>query len=189
MNFPELILLGAGLAMDAFAVAVCKGLCMKRINYAQSALIALFFGVFQALMPYLGYLLGNTFAGFIGGIDHFITFALLSYIGGKMMYEAIHESDEGLVCPVNFTIDYKELFMLSVATSIDAFAVGVTFSFEKNINIFKNISVIGITTFIIAFAGVIIGNSFGAKYKNKAEFAGGLVLVILGIKILAEGLI
>ncbi|MBE7049909.1 MAG: manganese efflux pump [Ruminococcaceae bacterium] len=189
MNFPELILLGAGLAMDAFAVAVCKGLCMKKINYGYSLIIALFFGVFQALMPYLGYLLGNTFAGFIGEVDHFITFALLSYIGGKMMYESGHSNDEGLVCPVNFKPDYRELFVLSVATSIDAFAVGVTFSFEKSINIFKNISVIGITTFIIAFAGVIIGNTFGAKYKNKAEFAGGLVLVILGIKILIEGIL
>ncbi len=189
MNFPELILLGAGLAMDAFAVAVCKGLCMKKINYGQGAMIALFFGAFQALMPYLGYLLGNTFAGFIGGIDHWITFALLSYIGGKMMYESIHSHDESLSCPVKFKLDYKELFVLSVATSIDAFAVGVTFSFGKSINIFKNISVIGITTFIIAFLGVIIGNTFGAKYKNKAEFAGGLVLAVLGIKILIEGIL
>lgn len=187
MSCFELTLLGAGLAMDAFAVAVCKGLCMKRINYRLCLWIALFFGGFQALMPYVGFLLGNTFADFIGEVDHWITFALLTYIGGKMIYEA-SRPEEMIACKVYDKVDFRELFALAIATSIDALAVGVTFSFDPDVNIYKNISVIGIITFIIAFLGVIVGNSFGVKYKKKAEITGGGVLVVLGVKILIEGL-
>lgn len=187
MNFTDLLLLGIGLSMDAFAVAVCKGLSMKKINYRHSFVIALFFGGFQALMPFIGYYLGKTFEKYITSIDHWIAFILLAYIGGKMVYEAIRgEEEEETVCAE--ALDVKELFMLAVATSIDALAIGITFSFFKDTNIINNITVIGITTFIISFGGIFIGNKFGTRYKTRAEIAGGIILVLLGIKILLEGL-
>lgn len=187
MNFTDLLLLGIGLSMDAFAVAVCKGLSMRKINYRHSFIIALFFGGFQALMPFTGYYLGKTFEKYITSIDHWIAFVLLVYIGGKMIYEAIRgEAEEETACAD--ILDIKELFMLAVATSIDALAIGITFSFFENTNILTNITVIGITTFIISFGGIFVGNKFGTKYKTRAEIAGGIILVLLGIKILLEGL-
>lgn len=187
MNFTDLLLLGIGLSMDAFAVAVCKGLSMRKINYRHSFIIALFFGGFQALMPFTGYYLGKTFEKYITSIDHWIAFVLLVYIGGKMIYEAIRgEAEKETACAD--ILDIKELFMLAVATSIDALAIGITFSFFENTNILTNITVIGITTFIISFGGIFVGNKFGTKYKTRAEIAGGIILVLLGIKILLEGL-
>jgi len=186
MTFAEIVLFGIGLAMDAFAVSVCKGLCMSKINYRHAFIIALFFGGFQALMPYIGYWLGNSFESYITEVDHWIAFVLLCYIGIKMVREAF-EPDEHEQCDIRQRLNVRELFVLAVATSIDALAVGITFSFYEHTNIYKNISIIGIVTFIIAFAGVIIGNRFGSKYKNKAEIAGGVILVILGAKILLEG--
>lgn len=180
---------GVGLAMDAFAVAICKGLSMKRINYRHSLIIALFFGGFQAVMPFAGYLLGSTFKEYITSIDHWVAFILLVYIGGKMIYESIREDDSGeQSCPV-CRLDIKELFLLAFATSIDALAIGITFSFDKNINIVQTVSVIGITTFIIAFAGVVIGNKFGSRYKKRAEICGGIILIILGCRILIDAII
>lgn len=187
MGFLELFLIGAGLSMDAFAVAVCKGLSMRKINYSHAVIIALFFGGFQALMPLLGWLAGKQFERYITSIDHWIAFALLLIIGGKMAYEAITEksSDEKCGIDPHLKLNYKELFTLAVATSIDALAVGVTFAF-LNVNIWAAISIIGITTFILSFVGVIVGNKFGSIYKRKAEIAGGVVLILMGLKILLE---
>ncbi|WP_295209949.1 manganese efflux pump MntP family protein [Ruminococcus sp.] len=189
MGFIELLLIGVGLSMDAFAVSVCKGLNMRKINYKHAFIIAAFFGGFQALMPFLGWALGSQFEQYIESVDHWIAFILLAFIGGKMVMEAIkggddEDDDEKEVCPDK--LDIKELFMLAVATSIDALAVGVTFAF-LNVNIVFSITTIGITTFVISIAGVVIGNLFGAKYKSKAEIAGGIILVLIGLKILLEG--
>ena len=174
MGFVELLLLSAGLAMDAFAVSVCKGLNMKKINYRHGFIIALFFGIFQAGMPVLGWLLGVQFQQYINEFDHWIAFVLLGFIGGKMIYEAIKgDDDEGAS---------------SVATSIDALAVGVTFAF-LDVNIWLSVSCIGIITLLLSFIGIIIGNNFGAKYKSRAELAGGIILVLIGVKILVEHLI
>lgn len=188
MSLFDIFLIGIGLSMDAFAVAVCKGLCMKRINYKHTLVIALFFGGFQALMPLIGYFLGTFFESYITAVDHWIAFALLMYIGGKMLYDTFSSDDEEIVCPVISRLNVKELLLLAIATSIDALAVGITFSFYKDTNIFSNISVIGVTTFVIAAAGVAIGNKFGTRFKKKAEIAGGVILVLIGAKILLEGL-
>ncbi len=185
MSFYEIVLFGIGLAMDAFAVSVCKGLCMKKINYRYASLIAVFFGFFQALMPFLGYWLGKSFESYITSVDHWVAFILLGYIGIKMIREAFEE--EEMSCKLDFKIDIKELFILAIATSIDALAVGIAFSFNPRVNIYENIAVIGIVTFIISFFGVIIGNRFGARYHKKAETVGGIILVLLGLKILLEG--
>lgn len=185
----EWILLGLGLAMDAFAVSVSKGLSMTKVKKKTAFLIALFFGGFQALMPFIGFLLGIGFQQYIESVDHWIAFALLTFIGGKMIYESFHsnnEVDNGTDKPPKI----KELIILAFATSIDALAVGVTFAF-LGYNISKatcSVSIIGVVTFIISLIGVYIGNFFGAKYKNKAEFVGGLILVLIGLKILLEGL-
>ena len=188
MNFTDIFLIGIGLAMDAFAVSVCKGLCMKRINYRQAVIIALFFGGFQAIMPLTGFFLGTFFEKYITAVDHWIAFLLLLYIGGKMLWDTLSSDNEEIVCPVDNKLNFKELFIMAVATSIDALAVGITFSFYKNTNIFANISLIGITTFIIAFAGVVVGHKFGTRFKKKAEISGGVILILIGLKILLEGL-
>ena len=188
MDFVQVFLIGVGLAMDAFAVAICKGLKMKKIDYKYTALVALFFGGFQALMPLIGWLLGVQFESYIVSIDHWIAFALLSFIGGNMIKES-REGDEEEECEDCGTVNYdlKELFMLAVATSIDALAVGITFAFLR-VDIVSSIIIIGVTTFFISIVGVAIGNRFGAKYKSKAEFVGGLILIFIGLKILLEHL-
>ena len=173
--------------MDAFAVAICKGLAMKKVNKKQMILIALFFGGFQALMPLVGWLVGSTFAKKIAAFDHWIAFVLLALIGGNMAIEAIKEwNQEDKVEIIDPPIDFKELTFLAIATSIDALACGVTFSFYENFNIIKAISIIGITTFVISAGGVYVGNIFGDKYKAKAQLVGGIILIFLGIKILLE---
>ncbi len=187
MTFTEILLFGTGLSMDAFAVAVCKGLSMKRFDVKKCFLIALFFGGFQALMPFIGYMLGNTFEQYITEFDHWVAFVLLAYIGIKMIREAFEKDDECGCCKEE-SINIKELFVLAVATSIDALAVGITFSFYPDINIFESITVIGITTFLLSWGGVMAGNKFGSRYKQKAEISGGIILVLLGAKILFEGL-
>lgn len=191
MGIIELLLTGVGLAMDAFAVSVCKGLAMKKIRYGQAFVIALFFGGFQALMPFLGWALGTQFKDYIVNIDHWIAFVLLIIIGGKMVKEAISGEEpeaETCECKEDAGLDYKELFLLAIATSIDALAVGVTFAF-LNVNIFLAIAIIGVVTFLISFAGVVIGNVFGNKYEKKAQIAGGVILIFLGVKILIEHLV
>lgn len=187
--FIELLLMGVGLAMDAFAVSICKGLAMRKVNKKQAVVIGLFFGGFQALMPFIGWLLGSQFESYITSIDHWIAFILLGFIGGKMMVEALkpEEEDEVEVKEMDAPLDLKEMFLLAVATSIDALAVGITFAF-LDYPIVEAVSIIGITTFCISVGGVYVGNFFGNKYKNKAEFAGGLILVIIGLRILLSHL-
>ena len=176
----ELVLIGVGLSMDAFAVALCKGLSMRRINYAHAAVIALFFGVFQAVMPLIGWVLGTQFARYITSVDHWIAFALLGYIGGKMIWDAFHEAPES-----ESTLNLRELLMLAVATSIDALAVGITFAFLK-VSIVPAVLIIGSITFVLSVVGVAVGNRFGTRFQKKAEIAGGTVLVLIGLKILLE---
>jgi putative Mn2+ efflux pump MntP len=181
--FIELFLMGVGLAMDAFAVSICKGLAMRKVNKKQALVIGLFFGGFQALMPFVGWLLGSQFERYITNVDHWIAFILLCFIGGKMMLEAIKPEEEETIEAMDPPLDLKEMFLLAVATSIDALAVGVTFAF-LDYPIVESITIIGVVTFFISIGGVYVGNFFGNKYKNKAEFAGGLILVLLGIRIL-----
>lgn len=184
----ELFLLGVGLSMDAFAVSVCKGLGMRKLNKKQALIIGLYFGGFQALMPFVGWLLGSQFQKYITSIDHWIAFILLGFIGGKMMIEAVREwNEEEVVDVMDAPIDHKNMLVLAVATSIDALAVGITFAFLET-PIVEAITIIGITTMVISIAGVVVGNFFGSRYKSKAEFIGGLILVLLGLKILLEHL-
>lgn len=183
--------------MDAFAVAICKGLGMKRIDYRQAFVIAFAFGFFQALMPLIGWLLGASFEYFITPIDHWIAFFLLAFIGGKMLYDGIRGENEaaydeasegaGGSSPANQKLDLKELLMLAIATSIDALAVGITFAF-LGVNIWLAITIIGITTFCLSFIGVVIGNQFGSRFERPATIIGGCVLILIGLKILLEHL-
>lgn len=181
--FIELVLIGVGLSMDAFAVSICKGLAMRKVNKKQAVVIGLFFGGFQALMPFLGWLLGSQFERYITSIDHWIAFILLGVIGGKMMMEAVKKEEAEEIKQMDPPLDLKEMFLLAVATSIDALAVGITFAFLQY-PIVEAISVIGVTTFAISIGGVYVGNFFGNKYKSKAEFVGGLILVLIGLRIL-----
>lgn len=188
MGIIELVLISIGLAMDAFAVSICKGLAMKKVNKKQCVIIALFFGGFQAIMPLIGWLLGYQFADRIVMIDHWVAFVLLLYIGGKMVLEGWRERNEELdIKEMDPPLNYKELIVMSIATSIDALAVGITLSF-LSVNIIQAISLIGIITFIICIIGVYIGNMFGNKYRTKSEIIGGIILIIIGIKILVEHL-
>lgn len=184
MSIIEISLIGVGLAMDAFAVSICKGLAMRRMNYKKAIIIAAFFGVFQALMPALGYVLGTTFANKIAAIDHWIAFILLALIGANMIKEALSSDDDE--CQDD-SLRLGDLIMLSIATSIDALAVGITFAFF-NVSLLLSVSMIGIITFIICVIGVKVGNVFGEKYKSKAELAGGLILIVMGAKILIDHL-
>lgn len=183
MSIFELIILGISLAMDAFAVSICKGLSVGNVKIKHLCLAGLWFGGFQALMPLIGYLGGSLFAEKIEQYDHWLAFVCLVFIGANMIKESF-ESDED---DVDASMGIKTMFILAVATSIDALAVGVTFSF-LSVNIWIAIAIIGAITFAISAVGVKIGSIFGTKYKSKAEIAGGVVLIILGIKILIEGL-
>lgn len=188
MGILELFLIGVSLSMDAFAVAVCHGLCMPKLNLRHGAVIALFFGGFQALMPFLGWVLGSQFARYIESVDHWVAFVLLALIGGNMVREALApEDEEETACAVTDRLDLKRLFMLAIATSIDALAVGVTFAFFR-VSILPAVSLIGATTFCISLGGVVVGNYFGTRYKKRAELTGGIVLILLGTKILLEHL-
>ncbi len=183
MTLLELFLIAIGLSMDAFAVAVCKGLSMKTINKKYMFLIALFFGGFQALMPLLGYFLGSQFSAYIERFDHWVAFLLLAVIGGNMIRESREEAEEESYQGIN----YKELLLLAVATSIDALAVGITFAFLQ-VEIVPAVALIGCTTFVLSLIGVVVGNLFGARYKSRAEFTGGVILLLIGVKILLEHL-
>lgn len=182
-EFLTLFVLAIGLSMDAFAVAVCKGLAMKKMSWKNAAIVGAWFGGFQALMPAIGYFLGVSFAEKIKAVDHWIAFVLLAVIGGNMLREAFSKEEE----ETSAALDVKTMLIMAVATSIDALAVGVTFAF-LNQNMPLAVSLIGITTFALSMAGVKIGNVFGVKYKAKAEFTGGVILILLGIKILLEHL-
>ena len=183
MKLYEIILIGVGLAMDAFAVSICKGLSMKKINWKSTIIIAIYFGLFQAIMPIFGYLLGSSFSVIVQKIDHWIAFVLLTIIGGNMIRESRDDEDEKR----NDKVDFKTMILLAIATSIDALAVGVTFAFFE-VNIFISSIIIGIITLILSFLGVIIGNRFGDEFQNKAEFSGGIILIFIGLKILLEHL-
>lgn len=183
----QLFLIGVGLSMDAFAVAVCKGLSMPKVRKKDCFLIASFFGGFQALMPFLGWVLGKQFEQYIVSVDHWIAFVLLGFIGGKMIAEACKKEEDAVVEKNVCSLDIKELFLLAVATSIDALAVGITFAFLQ-MPIIEAVSIIGVTTFFLSIVGVYVGNIFGSKYEKKAELAGGVILVLIGLKILLEHL-
>ena len=182
----ELIALAVGLSMDAFSVAVCKGLSMKKLSVKGGFVTALFFGVFQALMPMTGYFFGSRFASYIDSFSHWIGFALLAIIGGKMILEVISEKEVGSETG-EYRLDIGELFLLAIATSIDALAVGIVFAAEE-VNLIFSVSVIGAITFALSFAGVVIGNKFGSRYEKKAQIAGGAILILIGVKLLLDGL-
>lgn len=188
MSIFELFLIAVGLSMDAFAVAICKGLSMRKMNYRHAAVIALFFGGFQALMPLIGWVLGKQFERYITSVDHWIAFILLAIIGMNMIREALGKDDEEEEkgCQGD-RLDLKELLMMAIATSIDALAVGVTFAFLQ-VSIVPAVSLIGITTFVLSLIGVSLGRVFGAKFKSRAEFLGGAILILIGVKILLEHL-
>ena len=181
----EFILIGVGLAMDAFAVSVCKGLSMRKVRLRDAGVIALFFGVFQGLMPVVGWLLGRGFEQYITEFDHWIAFGLLVLIGGKMIVDVIRGDEEEQDERGSFRLDIKELFLLAIATSIDALAVGVSFAF-LNYNIAEAALIIGVVTAVISLAGVYIGNLFGSRWERGASLAGGIILVLIGAKILLE---
>lgn len=182
----EFLLLGVGLAMDAFAVSICKGLAMRKVNKKQAVIIALFFGGFQAIMPVIGWLLCKGFQTYIEAFDHWIAFALLAFIGMKMIIETLSEKEEDIVVEkMDPPLDMKEMFMLAIATSIDALAVGISLA-ALDRPIVESATIIGVVTFIISIVGVYIGNFFGNRYKKRAELAGGIILVLIGVKILCE---
>ena len=183
MGAIEILLISIGLAMDAFAVSVCKGLAMKKMSWKKAIIIGLYFGIFQAVMPVIGYFLGTTFERFITNVDHWVAFILLVGIGINMVKEAFDKESENR----NDNVDVKTMLVLSIATSIDALAIGITFACLK-IHIVMPVITIGLITFIISVIGVKIGNRFGDKYEKKAEIMGGVILILLGIKILLEHL-
>ena len=188
MTFIELFLIGVGLSMDAFAAAICQGLSMTRIKWGHALTVGLYFGGFQALMPFTGWMLGSQFADRIQQYDHWIAFILLVLIGGNMIREALSGDEEDAAqAETDLRLDHKKLFLMAIATSIDALAIGVTFAFLETA-ILPAIGIIGCTTFCISVAGVAVGCWFGARYKTRAEITGGAILVLLGIKILLEHL-
>lgn len=182
----ELVFLAIGLSMDAFAVSVCKGLAMKEIRFKHLVTVGAWFGGFQALMPAVGYFLGTAFERYIVSIDHWIAFVLLSIIGGNMIKESLSDEEEA----ADGSLSFKIMLIMAVATSIDALAVGITFAFliDSVANLIFAFLSIGIITFILSTAGVKIGNIFGVKYKSKAELTGGIILILIGVKILLEHL-
>ena len=182
MGFIELFLIAVGLSMDAFAVSVCKGLSVKKVGVKHAALAGLYFGGFQFLMPVIGYLLGFRFESVIESIDHWVAFVLLAFIGGNMIKESFGKAEE-----LNDDFGVKTMLLMAIATSIDALAVGVTFAFLE-VQILPAAGLIGVTTFLLSFVGIYIGNAFGTRYKSRAELAGGIILVVIGVKILLEHL-
>ena len=188
MDLLTLFTLAVGLSMDAFAVSICKGLSMRRITLGKAAIVGLWFGGFQAGMPFLGYLLGVQFRDRITAIDHWIAFVLLGIIGVNMIREAVSEKEDEPGClQEEASLAVKDMFLLAVATSIDALAVGVTFAF-LDVEILPAVSFIGVTTFLLSAVGVKVGNVFGTRYESRAELAGGVILILLGFKILLEHL-
>lgn len=182
----NLIFLSIGLAMDAFAVAICKGLGMNKINYKHAFIIALMFGLFQGMMPLIGWAVGSRFASYVSVFSGWIAFILLAIIGAKMIYEAVKEDQA--VCKTDNQFSLKEIVVLSIATSIDALAVGISLALVPDVDIIVSVATIGIITFIISLVGVGLGNKIGCRFNKYAEFAGGIILIIIGIKMLIENL-
>ena len=182
MGITEIMIIAVGVSMDAFAVSICKGLSVQKIRFKHVASTALWFGGFQALMPFAGYCLGATFADFVSNVDHWVAFVLLAIIGSNMIKEACSKEEDEEYNP---DFSFRTMFALAVATSIDALAIGVSFAF-LHVNILQAIVLIGVTTAMFSGAGVFIGKIFGSRYKSKAEFTGGLILIGIGVKILLE---
>ena len=182
MNWVELLIIAVGVSMDAFAVAICKGLSVQRLKVRHVAVTGLWFGGFQALMPLIGYFLGVFFTDSVSSVDHWIAFVLLSIIGGNMIKESCSKDES---CSLEPDFSFKTMFAMAVATSIDALAIGVSFAFLK-VNIWVAVVLIGIVTGLFSAAGVLIGKYFGCRYKSKAEFTGGVILIAMGLKILIE---
>lgn len=184
MGIIELLLIAVGLSMDAFAVSVCKGLATQKVTWKHMGIVGIWFGGFQAIMPTIGYFLGSTFESYITSVDHWIAFILLGIIGGNMIKESLSKDEES----TDSSLGVKTMFLMAVATSIDALAVGITFAFLIKISYlaFAVLS-IGCTTFILSAIGIKVGNVFGTRYKSKAEFVGGIILILIGLKILLEG--
>ena len=186
MSILELLLIAVGLSMDAFAVSVCKGLATRQLRWRHYLIIGAWFGGFQALMPSIGYLLGSTFESYITAVDHWVAFFLLCLIGGSMVKEAL--SKDGEAGADNSSFAFRNMLLLAVATSIDALAVGITFALLPGVNIAAAVSFIGATTFLLSAAGLKAGNVFGLRYKSRAELTGGILLILMGGKILLEHL-
>lgn len=182
MEIIELLIIAVGVSMDAFAVSICKGLSVPRLKPTHVLSAGLWFGGFQALMPLIGFYLGVSFTDFVSNIDHWIAFVLLGIIGANMIRESFHRHDS---CPVGSDFSAKTMFPMAIATSIDALAIGVSFAF-LGVGIWEAVIVIGLTTAAFSAFGIIIGNMFGSRYKSKAEFVGGAILIIMGVKILLE---
>ena len=189
MGIIEMLMLAVGLSMDAFAVSICKGLCMKKATLRSQAICGAWFGGFQGLMPLIGFFLGTLFAEAIQAFDHWVAFVLLAIIGANMLKEAFSKETEE-ACDVNGEVDMspKTMFVMAVATSIDALAVGISLAMAGDVNIWLAVAMIGATTFILSAIGVKVGNVFGSRYEKKAQFCGGVILVLLGLKILLEHL-
>ena len=191
MDIVELLLIAVGLSMDAFAVAVCKGLGMRRVDWRAAVVLALFFGGFQALMPLIGWAVGSQFLWLIEPFDHWVAFALLAFIGGKMLLDALREEEPDVGAQRDDDsapqLNLGEYLALAVATSIDALAVGVSFA-ALDVAIAPSVATIGVVTFALTLVGVVIGNRFGTRYERPAQIAGGVVLMLIGLKILLEGL-
>ena len=185
MGIGELLLLAVGLSMDAFAVSVCKGLALRRVTLRAELTCGLWFGGFQALMPLIGFFLGTLFAAAIQAVDHWIAFGLLAIIGANMLKEAFSQEEE-CCCENGADLSVKTMFVMAVATSIDALAVGISLAMVGNVNIFFAVTLIGLCTCLLSALGVKIGNVFGSRFENKAEIAGGIILILLGVKILLE---
>ena len=188
MGFGELFLLAVGVSMDAFAVSICKGLAMKKATQGGMATVGGWFGGFQALMPLLGFFLGTLFAAAIEAVDHWVAFALLGIIGINMLKEAFEQAECCCCQEHNADLGVKTMFVMAVATSIDALAVGISLAMAGGVNIWLSVLLIGLTTFSFSAAGVKIGSLFGAAFEKKAQLAGGLILILLGVKILLEHL-
>ncbi len=188
MGFGELALLALGLSMDAFAVSICKGLGVKKAGLKEQATCGIWFGGFQALMPLIGYFLGALFYDAISSFDHWIAFGLLALIGLNMLREAFGKEEECDCCENGGDMRVKTMFVMAVATSIDALAVGISLAMAGDVNIYTAVTLIGVITFVMAAIGVKIGNVFGSRFEKKAEAAGGFILILLGLKILLEHL-
>ena len=186
MTFFELFLIGIGLSMDAFAVSICKGLSMQKIDKKYTLCIGLFFGGFQALMPLTGYLLGSRFSGYIERFDHWVAFILLALSGANMLREAFSKGEEEESACSDYS--FKTMLLMAIATSIDALAVGISLAMAGTENIFLAVGLIGLMTFTLSALGVKIGCVFGSRYERKAQVAGGVILIALGVRILLEHL-
>ena len=184
MGFWELVVLAVGLSMDAFAVSICKGLALQRVSWKECCIAGAWFGGFQALMPTLGYLLGTTFERYITSVDHWVAFVLLCLIGGNMLKEGFSKEQQ----EESASFGFKSMLPLALATSVDALAVGITFALLPDVHIFRAVGLIGAITFCLSAAGLKVGNIFGLRYKSRAEIVGGIILILIGVKILLEHL-